>query len=285
LVSVAIVSQIVTISSIVAVVAGILNGFLSVKVRHKTLLLGALCIAVGAIGCFFAPNLLFMAIFYPFDGVGTILVGSMAFTLIGESLPLEKRAKSVAIVTAAGIFSSAIGFGLAGYIAIVGGWRSYLLWYILPISLIAIGLAYLSIPSKQITGQTSMEKTSFLSSFKEVLINKSASACLIGYTLMGIAAMWAFFAASFWINQFNIEIQYVGLISLVTIIVHALGNIIGGRIVDSFGRKDCNHFLDSKRVIGCIDCHHAKFLVRLCGDLHIHVRWRHSSNIGSLSKS
>ena len=115
--SIAIVGQIVTISSIAAVVLGILSGFLSVKINHKTLLLiGALCIVVGALGCFFAPSLLFLEIFYPFDGIGTIIVGAMAFTLIGESLPLEKRARSIGWVTSAGIFSSAIGFAWAGFI-------------------------------------------------------------------------------------------------------------------------------------------------------------------------
>jgi len=238
LASIAIVGQVVTLSSIGAVVFGVLNGFLSVKVNHKKLmLLGVLFIVVGTVGCFLSPSLLYMGIFYPFDGAGTIIVSAMAFTLIGESLPLERRAKSIGIVTAGGIFSSAIGFAVAGYIATAGGWRSYLLWYVLPISIIAIVLAYFSIPSEQRSRQIFAEKASFLSSFKEVLINKSAAACLFGYTLMGIAAMWSFFAATFWRNQFNIDVKYVGIISMVAIVFHAVGNIAGGRIVDSFGRK------------------------------------------------
>ena len=92
LVHLAVVSQIVTISSITAIVFGVLNGFLSVRIKHRTLLLfGALCIVIGTVGCLWAPNLLFLQIFYPFDGIGTIVVGAMAFTLIGESLPLEKE--------------------------------------------------------------------------------------------------------------------------------------------------------------------------------------------------
>ncbi len=87
-----IVSQIITISSIAAIVFGVLNGFLSVRIKHRTLLLfGALSIVIGSVGCLLAPNLLFLFIFYPFDGIGTIIVGAMAFTIIGESLPLEKE--------------------------------------------------------------------------------------------------------------------------------------------------------------------------------------------------
>jgi MFS family permease len=68
-----------------------------------------------------------MEIFYPFDGIGRIIVSAMAFTLIGESLPLEKRACSIGWVTAAGIFSSAVGFAWAGFIGSIAGWHSYLL--------------------------------------------------------------------------------------------------------------------------------------------------------------
>ncbi len=236
--SIAVVSQVVTFSSIAAVIFGVLNGFLSVKVNHKKLLLlGILFIVVGTVGCSLAPSLLIMGIFYPLDGAGTIIVSVMAFTLIGESLPLDRRAKSVGIVTSTGIFSSAIGFVVAGYIAVAGGWRSYLLWYVLPISLIALGLAYMSIPSQQGLNRSSDGKATFRGSFKEVLVNKSAVACLSGYTLMGIAAMWAFFAATFWIKQFHIEVQLVGIISLVTIVLHAMGTLVGGRITDSIGRK------------------------------------------------
>jgi DHA1 family bicyclomycin/chloramphenicol resistance-like MFS transporter len=237
LVSIAIVSQIVTISSITAVVFGILNGFLSVKVNHKILLLfGALCIVVGALGCFFAPSLLFLEIFYPFDGIGTIVVGAMAFTLIGESLPLEKRANAIGWVTAAAIFSSGIGFAWAGFIGTIAGWRSYLLWYVIPISFIALTLAYLRVPSKA-KQQIVPNQKNYVGSFKEVLLNKSAAACLFGNMLITAAGVWSFFAATFWRKQFSVPLQMVGLITLVVVLVYAVGSIIGGHVVNKSGRK------------------------------------------------
>jgi len=201
------------------------------------LLFGELCIVIGALGCFFAPSLLFIQIFYPFDGIGTIIVGSMAFTLIGESLPLEKRAKSIGLVSAGGIFSSAIGFAFAGYIAAASGWRSYLLWYILPISLIALILVYIVIPSTESRQKGPNNKRIFLSSFKEVLLNKSAAACLLGSMLLSAAGIWSFFAATFWRKQFLVPVQTVGLITLAVVLVYALGSIIGGRLIDISGRK------------------------------------------------
>jgi MFS transporter, DHA1 family, inner membrane transport protein len=236
LATIAIVSQIVTISSIVAMTTGLLNGFFSVRISHKKLLLfGALCIVIGSIGCLLAPSLLFMQIFYPFDGIGTILVASMAFTLIGESLPLEKRAKSVGWVTASGVFSTGLGFALAGYIATFGIWRTYLLLYALPVSVVALAVAYLLIPSrKSISTQTNY---SIKASFKQVLVNKSAIACLVSHTLMNAASMWSFFAATFWRKQFLLSVQETAIITVAVVMVYALGGVIGGRLVDGAGRK------------------------------------------------
>lgn len=236
-ISMGIVSQIVTVSSIAAVVFGVLNGFLSIRVNHKTLLLvGAMCIVVGAVGCFLAPSLLFMGIFYPFDGVGTIIVGAMAFTLIGESLPLDQRAKSVGIVTSGGIFSSAVGFAIAGYIGAFVGWQSYLLWYVLPVSLVAVCLAYLSIPSRRFK-QAPIQKINFRASFKEIFANKSATSCLFSNLLITAAGIWSFYAATFWRNQFSVPVENVGIITLVVVLVYAVGSLTGGRLVNWSGRK------------------------------------------------
>jgi MFS family permease len=231
-----IVSQIITISSMVAITFGILNGFLSVRVKHKTLLLfGALCIVIGAVGCLLAPNLLFLFIFYPFDGVGTIIVGAMAFTLIGESLPLEKRAKAIGVVTSSGIVSTAIGFAIAGYGANIGGYHSYLAWYVLPVSIVALFAAYFFVPKN--LQQTTIVKQSFSESFKQVFLNKSATACLIGNMFLTAAGVWSFFAATFWRKYYSVPIEVVALITVAVVLVYALGGLIGGRLVDKFGRK------------------------------------------------
>jgi predicted MFS family arabinose efflux permease len=236
-VSLAVVSQIVTISSIAAVIFGVLNGFLAARISHKTLLLfGALCIVVGSVGCFLAPSLLFMEIFYPFDGIGTIVVGAMAYTLIGEMIPLGKRPISIGWVTAGGLLSSAVGFAIAGYIAASAGWRFYLLWYALPMSLIALALAYISVPSGRLVLSASVEKSLF-AGFKKVLLNKSAAACLFGNMMMTAAGIWSFYGATFWRTVFFIPVQTVGLITLVVVIVYAAGSVVGGRLVNTAGRK------------------------------------------------
>jgi MFS family permease len=236
LVYLAIVSQIVTISSIAAIVFGVLNGFLSVRVKHRTLLLfGALCIVIGAVGCLWAPSLLFLSIFYPFDGIGTIVVGAMAFTLIGESLPLEKRAISIGVVTSSGILSTAIGFAIAGYGASIGGYHSYLSWYVLPVSLVALIITYFFVPKN--LQQIAVQKQSFSESFKQVFLNRSAAVCLIGNMFLAAAGMWSFFAATFWRKYYSLPLEVVAWITVAVVLVYALGGFMGGRLVNRFGRK------------------------------------------------
>jgi MFS family permease len=236
LVSIAIVSQIVTISSIVAIVFGILNGFLVVRVKHKTLLLmGTICIVIGTVGCLLAPNLLFLQIFYPFDGIGTITIGAMCFTMIGETLPLEKRAKSIGFVTSMGIASTAIGFALAGYFATVGGWRLYLAWYVLPIAILAVALSYFAIPKN--LPQISRNEVSFTKSLKNVFFNKSATACLIVNVFLTAGGVWSFFAATFWRQKFLLPVSTVAMITVAVVFVYAFGGFLAGRLVDRVGRK------------------------------------------------
>jgi predicted MFS family arabinose efflux permease len=234
--SIALVSQIVTISSVCAIVFGILNGFLVVRIKHKTLLLiGTLCIVIGTIGCLLAPNLLFFQIFYPFDGIGTITVAAMCWTMIGEALPLEKRARAIGVVTFMGITSTAVGFALAGFFANIGGWRSYLELYVLPVAILAVAIAYFTIPNNLTQGTKS--ETSIVSSFKKVFLTKSAAACLIGNVFLTAGGVWSFFAATFWRQKFLLPVSAVGILTMAVVLVYAFGGFIGGRLVDRVGRK------------------------------------------------
>jgi DHA1 family inner membrane transport protein len=237
--AVGVASQIVVFSNIAAVAFGLLNGFLSVRLKHKVLLLfGSLCITIGALGCFLAPNFLSMKIFYPLDGIGTITVSAMAFALIGEVLPLEKRGKAIGYVTAAGILAAAIGYPVSGIISGVGGWRSVLLLYVLPVSLIGLALAFYGIPATPKKNPIeAIGRNAYLRSFKQVLLNKSAVACLFGTMFFFAASVWSFFAATFWRQQFHLFVESVAVITLGITLVFAAGSLVGGRLVNRVGRK------------------------------------------------
>jgi DHA1 family inner membrane transport protein len=145
---VAITSQLVTVSQGASVVFGLLLGILSVKYNHKNLLvLGVLCISVGALGCSLAPNFIFLQIFFAIEGIGTTVVGVMAIVLVGEMLALNKKPTAAAWIISGGYFANMVGtLVIIFFFADTANWRSFLLWFSLPISLIALVAAYFWVP-------------------------------------------------------------------------------------------------------------------------------------------
>jgi hypothetical protein len=73
---------------------------------------------------------------------------------------------------------------------------------VIPISFVALALVYFVVPNS--TVPVPVNKQNYLSSFKEVLVNKSA-ACLVGSMLITAAGIWSFYAASFWIKKFSLS--------------------------------------------------------------------------------
>jgi predicted MFS family arabinose efflux permease len=199
--------------------------------------LGVFFIILSTIGCFLAPEFIFLQFFFPLDGAGTVIVGAMAIAIIGELLPLEKRSKAIGWVIAGGLSASAIGAAMAGLLESIWGWRSYLVVYVLPVSIVAFILVFFSVPKKSAVQKTSGSPKSYLRSFRQVIYNKSAIACLIGNTFINSAGVWFSFASSFMRQEFNVSVQVVSFLVLGVILTYALGGVIGGYLVDKFGRK------------------------------------------------
>jgi len=181
-VSVGVMGQINTLSYVVAVIFSLFMGILSVRFRHKSLLMiGLLCVSISALGCFLAANFNLILTFYSLSGVGTAMVFPMAITLIGEHFPLEKRGNAVGWIIAAGSLSYLIGAPVIGFIAGIWGWRFVLLGFVIPISLASLFLAFIGLPSALRKNQRTISKGTYLGSFKGVLLNRSATACLLAW--------------------------------------------------------------------------------------------------------
>ena len=90
--SVGLVAQISTVNGAAEVVFALIMGLLAVRFRHKPLLLaGVVLVAISAVGGFFAPTLPYLQIFYAIEGIGTIMVGIMAFTMIGDTAAFRQE--------------------------------------------------------------------------------------------------------------------------------------------------------------------------------------------------
>lgn len=179
-VSVGVMGQINTFSYVVAVIFALFMGILSVRFRHKSLLMiGLMCVSFSALGCFLASNFDLMLVSYSVSGVGTAMVFPMATTLIGEYFPLERRGNAVGWIIAAGSLSYLIGAPVIGFIAGIRGWRFVLLVFVIPVSLASLFLAFIGLPSASRRHRLKISKGTYLGGFKEVLSNMSATACLV----------------------------------------------------------------------------------------------------------
>ncbi|MCJ7559602.1 MFS transporter [Candidatus Bathyarchaeota archaeon] len=237
-VSVGIASQIGTISAIASIFAGLSMGVLSVRFNHKSLLMaGSVIIIVGLLGVYLAPNITFMQIFYPLDGIGSVIVVAMGSALIGRYLPLEKRAKAIGWMVASATLAFVIGALIVSFIPGARNWHSILLWFFLPVSVVGIVLAYFNVPSAPSKPQEAIGKEAYLNSFKKVLMNRSAAACFASTALFSVSQMWGLFAMTFYRTRFSVPLNEASLILLTVILTMTIGAVVGGRLVNRFGRK------------------------------------------------
>jgi len=232
-------SQLVTLASVVSVIFAVILGALSVSYNHKKLLfLGSIAVTIGILGCLVAPNFLFMQIFFPIEGIGTTIIGAMALTLVGEFLILSERPKAVGWIMAGGSLAAILGsLVIALFFSGAANWRSYLLWFALPISLVSLTAVYLWVPSSKPKART-IKKQDFINSFKQVFLQKSAASCLIGIMFRQAAFAWAIvYYASFLRTQFGLSLSSTALLGLVGAIILATSLVTGGYLVQRIGRK------------------------------------------------
>jgi len=78
-------SQINTAYAIAAVVFALLTSLLSVKFKHKSLLLaGVLLMTASVLGCYFARDFTSLLLFYSISGAGYAIVNPMTFAIVGK---------------------------------------------------------------------------------------------------------------------------------------------------------------------------------------------------------
>ncbi len=244
--SVGIAAQTSTINSAAEVVFALLMGFLAVRFKHKPLLLmGIVLVVISAVGNFFAPTLVFLQIFYAMEGIGTIMVNVMAFTMVGDTLPPNKKAKAVSYVVAVISLATLVGLPAIGFITNVVGWRFVFIFLALPVSVAGLILAFLGLPSKPHEKQLpEAGKNVYLNNFRQVFSNKSAASCLVG-GIFGGASAAGLFAIAFYRQQFFVPMGFavetvlafaVGIM-LIACSMYIVASLVVGRLVSKVGAK------------------------------------------------
>lgn len=122
---------------------------------------------------------------------------------------------------------------MTGLLASFGNWRTVMLWFNLPVAVASLLFAYAAVPSLQIERKS----YSFLVGCKNVFLNRSATACLIGLMFGFSTGAITTFIISFWRQAFELGTTYASVITMVNATSAAIGGIIAGRLVNKVGRK------------------------------------------------
>ena len=233
---VGITGQITTSASILGVVVAVLMSVLSVRFRHKSLLVAGLAFfSISALGCFSAFSFSMMLAAFALTGIGAALVGSMRSTLAADFYALDQRSRVVGWMMAGTSVAFLVGSPLVSYLAAVGGWRLSFIAFMFPVSLAAFALSYVGVPSG---GAKEEFEVKYLDGFKTIFTNRSAVTCLIGTALA--AAAWngtPIYSVSFYRQQFGLETAWASLLLSMMALSFTIGAVWSGSLINRFGRK------------------------------------------------
>ena len=237
-VPVGVASQLATVNHAGEFIFSILLSVIVVRVRYKSLILvGVLVTLVSAVGNFFAPNLLTMQIFFLLEGIGSVIVGVMSLTLFGDLFSPKKRAKAVSYLAATLWVTALISFPYAGLIANALGWRFIFILHVLPVSVVGLILAFFFVPSKPHVRTPIVKETSYLKNYKQILTNKSATACLIATVIAAAGKKVGIFGVALYRQQFSMSLDFTVAVSLLIIAINVVGSFLAGRLTNRFGAK------------------------------------------------
>jgi len=230
--------QIRTTAAVLTLISAVSMGALSIKMRHKTLLLAGLgCFIVSGIGCSLARDYSTMLATYSLSGIGLAMVSPMAFALIGRHVPLEERANATGFFIAGNASSFMIGGPVLSYLTRIGSWRYAFLFYMLPIALAGAVLSWLGVPSEDST-PISGGSGSYMDGIKALLSNGSVLACLLGGLLA--KATWQgviSYGISFYRDRFQMSRGWASLVLSGIALAFIVGVLGSGRLINRLGRK------------------------------------------------
>ena len=230
-------SMMASVGSISGVVFGLLMAFLSVKYNHKLFLLIGLSLTIlAAIGFYFAPNFFVLMISNIGVGGGIAIVTAMAYSIIGDVYPLEKRGRAIGATVASVALAFVVGSPIVGIIATFGDWRSVMILLSLPFTIVSLGLAAFVVPNRQkINNPTDSE--SFYSGCKQAFSGTATVAALLVTVFMFCESAIGYYSVSFFREYFGMTISWGSIFILVGNLIGAVGGAVAGLLVNRVGRK------------------------------------------------
>lgn len=236
--SVGVAGQIVTAASLAGMIVAPFLAALSIKYKPRTLLLiGITLITASALGCSFSPSYVSMLLFYSLNGLGAAMVTPMIMTIIGDSIPEEKRSGVIGLIYASTpMFSTLMGLTITQIVS--RGWKTAYLLVVFPTTTIGLILAFIGLPTTPSAETTQQTRPNIREGFTQLMGHRSALACIIGTALTMIAwggVVW--YLVSFFRQHYNTPTEWVGIIWSGATSSFVIGSLLVGRVIDKVGRK------------------------------------------------
>ena len=230
--SVGLTNQLGTVNSAVAVIAALLMGVLSVRIKHRSLLITGLFLSViTTLGCYYAPSFAFLLLAYSVGGLASTMITPMTTALIGEHVRLEERSQALGWLMMGPAALYIVGYPLVNHI---GDWRQAFLLFVLPIILIAMLLTVMGLPSSE----SMPRKSDILAGYKGIFTSRSALACLISNGLgLGVWQISLSLASSFYRQQLSMSRGLVAYITIVMALAYMAGALVSRKLIPIFGRR------------------------------------------------
>ena len=234
--------QLSTFAFAATVVSSLVMSVLSIRFRYKSLfIVGASLLVAATAGIFLAPTFLWMLILFAVQGIAAPMVFITGITLVGDFVPQDRKAKAVSYLISAGFLGTIVGdvilllLSQGGFFAIPGNWRYAYLLISLPTIFAVLPIAFIGISSNLHRPQSVSSRETYIGSFKQVLKNKSAVACLVGSLFFSGAI--GLLSLNYFQQQFALSLQYSTLIALVSLSLFAAGSFVVGQLTNKVGVK------------------------------------------------
>jgi len=230
-------SMVASVGSVSGISFGLLMAVVSMRYDHKLLLVaGLVCNVFAALGYFLAPTFTWLLAANIAVGAGLSIVTAMAYSLIGEFYPLERRGRAIGIMVASTTLSFVIGSSLVGVLSSFYDWRLVTLILSLPVALTCLFLSVLFVPRGPKV-KSLVAKEPFSVGCKAAFSSISGVAALSVTIFLFCEGAIGYYSVSFFRQQFAVSVAWSSTYFLIANIISAIGGVVAGLLVNRVGRK------------------------------------------------
>ncbi|MDQ3048736.1 MAG: MFS transporter [Bacteroidota bacterium] len=204
--------------------------------RKKVLLTGYIGFVIGTFACAFAPSYELLVAARILAGAFGGLIGAQVLSIVGDSIPFERRARAMGIMMAAFSFASAIGVPTGLFLAKHFGWHAPFL-VIGSLGLIIIPLVHFFVPKMRSHIVDASERPAAFSVISNILKDKNQQRALLlmvtlivgHFSIIPFIAPYMEFNVGFTKDQVTLIYFVGGLVTMFT------GPLIG-IMADKYGK-------------------------------------------------